>query len=141
MFALYEGSVKLGFESDTLKELLDKLNFERGEDEFGERAFAGAVDLYDTPESWSRWVEDYHFNDDMEAYDDEEDRERQSAEWLRETGMPRTLDDGALIVYVESPDCSFKYLLFPDGAPDLRAINAAIDEVMPNYGYRIVEEI
>ena len=76
----------------------------------------------------------------LEAYDGEDDRERQSAEWLRETGMPRTLDDGALIAYVESPDYSFKYLLFPDGTPDLQAVNAAIEEVMPDYGYRIVEE-
>lgn len=140
MFALYEGSVKLGFESATLAGLLGKLNFGRGEDEYEGREFAGAVDLYDAPESWSRWVEDYHFNDDMEAYDGEDDRERQSAEWLRETGMPRTLDDGALIAYVESPDYSFKYLLFPDGTPDLQAVNAAIEEVMPDYGYRIVEE-
>lgn len=137
MYTLYEGSVKVGFESNSILELLSKLNFEKGEKEYGEEYFHGNVDLYETPKEWADWVEGYHFEDDLDCYDDEEDRERQSREWLKDTHMPRTISKGQVVIYFDG--LRDEYKLF-DGDPDLESVNESLARCFPDNGYRVVDE-
>lgn len=137
MYSLYEGSVKVGFESETVLELLQKLNWEKGEKEYGSESFRSFVDIFATPEEWASHV-DYIFFD-SELYEDSEECEREGIKRLREAGVPRSIDAGQCVIGIDDEYGDSKYLLF-DGSPSVEDINSAFEQCLPDDGYRIVEE-
>lgn len=137
MYSLYEGSVKVGFESESVMELLEKLNYGNGEAEYGSEPFRSYLDVYETPEDWSDYLNSVPFNPEM--YEEFEDCEQEGMRWLAETGAPRSIDNGQCVVYVDDGREEGEYLVF-DGEPDIETINGALERCLPDDGYRIVEE-
>ena len=141
MYSLYEGSVKAGFESETVFELLDKLPDTEGEGEFGSQVFHGRAYAYDR-EGWEDWIRFLLDDEDGFALDleDWETVESRLAGWLKDRGLPRELGDGQVVVCVDrDSDLEERWRVF-DGDPDLATINEMLSWCAPDYGYRIVYE-
>lgn len=137
MYSLYEGSVKVGFESDSVMELLEKLNSGDGEEEYGAEPFRSFVDVFATPDDWSRYLQHVVFNPEM--YDEDADCEREGIKELESMGVPRTIEDGQCVIFVEDEYGEGEYHLF-DGMPDIDTVNGAFERCLPDDGYRIIEE-
>lgn len=139
MYVLYEGTVKIGFESETLSELIEKLSWEEGGAEYGSRRFNGEIDVYYGTEAWQNHIDALH---PVEGYEDEADpddaREKDIAQWLNEIGMPREIGDADSVICVGGYDGEVHALFV--SAPTPEELNELFAKCMSDMGYRIVEE-
>lgn len=141
MYSLYEGSVKVGFESKTVYELLDKLPDTKGEEEFGAESFHGDVFAYDHDE-WADWINFLLHDEGGLAMDleDGETTEELLSGWLRDRKLPRELRRGQTVVCIDGGGDLEEFWHVFDGDPDVETINDMLNRCMPDYGYRIVAE-
>ena len=144
MYSLYEGSVKIGFDSETVYELLDRLPDDGadGEGEYGPQEFHGRVYAYDR-EDWADWIYALSNEDDGYLIDDLEDGDTVEgllAGWLKDRRLPRELSAGQIAVCVmRAGDLEERWRMF-DGDPEPEAVNEMLSWCAPDYGYRVVRE-
>ena len=133
-YVLVNGGKELGYEADSLEELLRSMRFSANENEEGlSDCFVGMADVYGA-EEWSRLVENYHF-EKMASGHESALFTNYAKSWLSSTDMPRTPEPHQCVVRILGD--YHKHLLF-DGEPTLGVVNWTLKDCFDDESYEIL---